>query len=467
MDTKINKFEYRGLISGKIPVLLKIEYEKYNPENISTELILLSNDGKLDREFNGSLNGDDYGNLKIRGEKDSDPDVIIKNISGWNHQGNNANLFIGGFEYAISETPIENPENIYVTVELTPSGILKKWGSRELHYDGSIKFKNGYPEQIEWNLNIGKGTAFTRYTYEEHNVFDNKATIQIERPSLTFEISTDLNLSTSGIKDEVEKEARDFSLILSLCYRKLVSWYEINFIIIPKDRNLRTVSPLIRKKVYTQAYPDHEDELINHRDLIKGGLPTLVKNFRGSPQIESLRRSITFLASSQSNHTIEVKYFLSIISLESFCDGLIELDQEKVKIPSGKWQKIEKILRNSIEPLSEQKEMVNYIERIIKKLPELKGITTLDKILYSCKTLEIDANDLWQKDGLEAGLNKALNMRNHLFHRAYYEDPYLLYANYVRIQVLTERLILRHLKWPDEKIWRWYDQKIRRSNIDG
>lgn len=362
VNTKINKFEYRGFISDKIPVLLKIEYEKYNPEKISTELILLSRDAELRGEFNGSLRGDDYGNLKIRGEKDSNSEFIIRNISGWSHQGNNVNLFIGGFEYAILETPIENPENIYVTVELTPSGILNKWGSREFHNDGSIKCHNGYPEQIEWDLSIGKGIARARYTYEQANIFDNKATIQIERPSLTFEISTGSNLSSSEIKDEVEKEAGDFSLILSLCYRKLVSWYEIEFSIRQKDRNQKK-SPLIRRTVYTQTYPDHEEELINHRDLINGGLPTLVKNFRDSPLIESLRRSITFLASSQSNQTIEVKYFLAIISLESFCDGLVKLDGEKITIPSGKWKKIEKMLRESLESFSEQKEMVNYVKK--------------------------------------------------------------------------------------------------------
>jgi hypothetical protein len=116
--------------------------------------------------------------------------------------------------------------------------------------------------------------------------------------------------------------------------------------------------------------------------------------------------------------------------------------------------------------LSEEKEISKYIERIKKKLPELKGITTLDKIMHCCATLEVNANDLWQKDGMEEGLNKVLNMRNHLFHRAYCEDPYFLYANFVRIQVLTERLILKHFQWPDEKIWRWYDQKIRWSKID-
>jgi hypothetical protein len=223
MDSKNNKFEFRGLISGKIPVLLKVEHEIYNPEKISTELILLGNSEELGRAFSRSLSGGDYGNLKIISEKEAQPEVILKGISGWRHQGNNASLFIHSYEYAISEIPIENPENIYVTVELTPSGILKKWGSRELHYDGSIKPKNGYPGEIEWDLGIGKGKAFTRYTYEEHNVFDNKATLQIERPSLTFEINTDINLSTAKIKMEIEKEAIDFSLILSLCYRKLVS----------------------------------------------------------------------------------------------------------------------------------------------------------------------------------------------------------------------------------------------------
>jgi hypothetical protein len=59
MDTRKNKFEYRGFISGKIPVLLKIEHEKYNPEKISTELILLGSDEELGRAFNGSLSGDD------------------------------------------------------------------------------------------------------------------------------------------------------------------------------------------------------------------------------------------------------------------------------------------------------------------------------------------------------------------------------------------------------------------------
>jgi len=415
--------------------------------------------------FDTKFGGDEYGNLKINGETDSEPVFTLKNISGWSRKGNNANLSIGGFEYAISDTPIENAEHIYVEVLLTPGSILRKFGTKELHHDGSITNIDGHPDQIEWRLGVGKVSALTRCTYEEDNFFDNKAIIQIERPSLFFEIDNDSNLSTYDIRSEVEKDARDLSLILSLCYRKVVSWYEIKFFIITHDKKQRIIRPLIRKKVYTRSYQEHEDELINHRELIGGGLQTLLENFRSSPMIESLRRSITFLSSSQSIQTVEIQYFLAIISLEAFCDGLIELNRCETRIPSGKWKKIEHTLRSSLDTLDEQEGMSIHIERVKKKLPELKGFATLEKILYCCRILEVDANDLWQKSGLEAGLDKALSLRNHLFHRAYYEDPYFLYANCIRIQVLAERLILKHLRWPDDKIWRWYNQKILGSII--
>jgi len=466
MNSKKNNFEYRGFVSGNTPVLLKIEHDKYNPELISTELILLGSQEDHGGAFKASLSGDEHGNLTIKGENNTDNWVTLKNLQGWSHQGSNANIYIESYEYAFSEAPIEEAENIYVNVELTPSVILKKSCLRELSYDGSISCKEGYPEEIEWEFKFGKGKAFTRYTYEEDNVYDNKSTIQIERPSLTFEINKNSNVSSHDIKNAVLDEARDFSLILSLCYRKTVSWYEINMTVIPKDRTLGVVNPLIRRKVYSKTYPVHGNELINHRDLINGGLSILVNNFRSSPIIESLRRSITFLASSQSNQTIELKFFQSIISLESFCDGFFEHNKENVNIPSGKWKKIERALRDSLELLSDQQEMSSYVERVKKKLPELKGITTLDKVLHCCKKLRVPTTDLWEKEGFESGLGKALNMRNHLFHRAYCEDPYFLYANFVRIQILTERLILKHFEWPDEKIWRWYDQEMRRACID-
>ena len=85
MNNKMNKLEYRGFISKIIPVLLKIEYEKYDPEKISAELILLGTQEEFGRKFSACLGGDKYGNLKITGEKEDNYQVMLRNISGWTH----------------------------------------------------------------------------------------------------------------------------------------------------------------------------------------------------------------------------------------------------------------------------------------------------------------------------------------------------------------------------------------------
>lgn len=266
MENNLPKLQVQGTISGDIPVLLQIFNDKYDPEKISTELILLSEDKEISGSFRACLSGDEYGTIKIVSNNDQHSEICLHSINGWSHQGTKAKLNIEGYEYGISDNPIENAENIYVYVELTPSGILRKWGSKELHFDGSIKQNEGYPEEIQWDLPIGKGKAFSRYTYEDHTVYDNNATIQIERPALYFEIETSKNPSTSEIKQEIEREAKDICLILSLCYRKLVRWYEMNFIIIPSERDAESiVSPVVRQKVYREMYPDRVEELINHR----------------------------------------------------------------------------------------------------------------------------------------------------------------------------------------------------------
>ena len=204
MQTHANIIEIRGCISEDIPVLLRIEHEKYDPEKIECELHLLSNDKNLLDSFQNNLSGDEFGNLSFTIADENNFEIIVKGVSGWSLADKKAKLNIYGYEYGFSEITIENPKNIYLDVELTPSGILRKWGSRELHYDGSIKIRDGYPEDIEWVCPIGKGKAFVRHTYEDNNVFDNKATLQIERPSRSFNIDISNKLSTRSIKKSIE-----------------------------------------------------------------------------------------------------------------------------------------------------------------------------------------------------------------------------------------------------------------------
>ena len=450
-----------------MPVLLQIFHDKYDPQDLSADLTLVSKDKVIEGSFRNCLSGDEYGTLKIRGNDDN-PEIVLKGINGWSHRGKSAKLNIEGYEYGISDDAIINAEDIFASVELTPSGILNKWGTIERHYDGSVKHKDGYPENVEWKFRLGKGKAFSRYTYEDHTVYDNRATIQIERPALHFTINkAEKSLTTKVIKETIEKEARDICYILSLCYRKLVRWYELEITIIyrKKTNNIPRYSG-VRRKVYREKYPDRMDELINHRTLINGGLEDLLASFRNSYQVDALQRCITFLASSMATHTVEINYFFAIIALEAFCDAFVENNTKSIKMPSAKWKKIEKALRKALKELSADKGLLPFVNSATAKLPELRGIATSKKIAFCCDKLKVKVDDLWKKDGFKIGLKKALSLRNQLFHRAYFEDPFLLYSNRLRLQIVAERLLLKHLNWPDEKIWRWHDQELRWAVIN-
>jgi len=157
MNSKKNNFEYRGFVSGNTPVLLKIEHDKYNPELISTELILLGSQEDHGGAFKASLSGDEHGNLTIKGENNTDNWVTLKNLQGWSHQGSNANIYIESYEYAFSEAPIEEAENIYVNVELTPSVILKKSCLRELSYEEVFHVKKVIQKKLSGSSSLAKG----------------------------------------------------------------------------------------------------------------------------------------------------------------------------------------------------------------------------------------------------------------------------------------------------------------------
>jgi len=151
---------------------------------------------------------------------------------------------------------------------------------------------------------------------------------------------------------------------------------------------------------------------------------------------------------------------------EAFCDAFVENNTKSIKMPSAKWKKIEKALRKALKELSADKGLLPFVNSATAKLPELRGIATSKKIAFCCDKLKVKVDDLWKKDGFKIGLKKALSLRNQLFHRAYFEDPFLLYSNRLRLQIVAERLLLKHLNWPDEKIWRWHDQELRWAVIN-
>jgi len=83
MQTRDNIIEIRGYISKYIPVLLKIEHEKYDPEKIECELHLLTDEKNLLDSFRNNLSGDEFGNLRFTSADEDNCEIVAKGISGW------------------------------------------------------------------------------------------------------------------------------------------------------------------------------------------------------------------------------------------------------------------------------------------------------------------------------------------------------------------------------------------------
>ena len=107
MEDRLPKLDVQGKIPENIPVLLQIFYDKYDPEQISTELTLLGSEQEQVGSFQASLPGDEYGTLEIISEVDLHSKTRIKGLHGFSVQNNKARLDIVEYECGFSDEKIE------------------------------------------------------------------------------------------------------------------------------------------------------------------------------------------------------------------------------------------------------------------------------------------------------------------------------------------------------------------------
>ena len=99
----------------------------------------------------------------------------------------------------------------------------------------------------------------------------------------------------------------------------------------------------------------------------------------------------------------------------------------------------------------------------IKRLPNLRGVSFANRIADACARVKPETSDLWPREiGFTEGMASAARLRNDLFHGSKANDE--LYAELVRIRTFTERLVLKLLKWPDDRLWVRRDDVLGRIN---
>lgn len=441
----------------KIPLVVTVEYERHDPTTLSTELLVLG-----DKKERGatvvSLQRPFHFELKLPSDEPGAPSVELSGIHSISGGGAEVSISASKVQIGITGEPQEEELVWIVKAELTPSRILQGAGIRTQSYTGEVSVERIKTGEIAVSTKFGELQASDRYAYYDSEEYGNKVTHSVQRAAITGSIKIPKGENLVSINKALTEEIGDICVILSFCYRQPVDFYEIWYVTDPNTtpqgkmqegtvrRRLRSISKRIRN-----------DELIHHDNLIDGGLDQLVANYKKSAHKDEITRAINFLASSYKVVPLESAYFLAYSALDLIASA--SNVEDSYLLTTSKWKKVHKLLRTYIDSIAEKEEITSVAEQIKEKLPELRRASGDKRIIGACRILDVETDDLWRKDGFEAGLKSATKVRNRLFHAAG-GDIDDSYVNLIRVRTLVERLLLKVLDWPDERTWVWKDQEL-------
>jgi len=443
-------------------VLFTAEYELYDPSRLDMQLAFLG-DTTQQGCAESQLSNLKYDHLIV---KPSDEFFLpaeafgLKELS-WSRD--RAAAVLEQLQYGIVDTKAKDSRTYYVTIELQPSGILSSDGIIEMSYKGSIKVEHSIAGAVNINGPLGNLTVEEIYGFYDSEEFGNEMKHRIRRAAISGTINLAAGDSLKTLHEELVAVVADICKMLSLCYRQPVDWYYMTYMPMEeRSEGFAPPEPFVRRRLPSNQGKTRHDEFINFRNLVNGGLDALVAAYRTSPQKDLVRRSLVFLAASHRETTLEFSFFLAYSSLEAVVQAA--LPEDKKSFGSSQWKRLERKLASCVTDFVEAEQVDIDPAMVIEKLPELRRATGITRIQAACEAYSVKVDDVWTKKGFYEGLKGASRIRNELFHAARLRDADAASKDVIRLQSLTERLLLALLKWPSSEIWLLADRHLSLVN---
>ena len=438
-----------------------IQYDQYDPSELTLDVHLV---GSSKLQNHSRLFRSNWNFFWLYGRSERLRTVEVLGITGASASGTDTiRPKASAVQIDISPSAETAARKYHFTAQLTPSGILVQPKGVEYHYTGEIKHEILQPGEVIVNADLGDVKAMEFYQTYERMEDHNRVRVVVQRAVLTGTVVLPAGESMSDVHEKVRSLLDDICDMLSLCYRTQVTYYELAYFELEPRVEPVVPSPLLRRKLKAATLEAGRDELINFRDLINGGLDTLYRAYRFHPHRAAIRRAIRFGVGSQNTVGLEQSYFLAYAALEAAL-GAASDEAMEFSIGASPFRRLCERLRDAVAQFALERGMPDLPDEINAKLPELRRRPTQRRIARLREKYDVKVDDLWPHLGFEAGFARATKGRNMLVHAAKLIEPQEVFGDQVRIAVLTERIILKLLGWPDEKVWVWHDQNVRWMN---
>lgn len=450
----VNQFYAKGEFSfsgSTIPAELNGKYKSYSNDSIEFNLWSDAKDAleifhaAMEYPYNVSFVGKtEHGeSIQLLGIK---PNAIV----GINHLEGDGRLFMkGDVDYIVK--PGETL-SIYSIISPTPL-IFPDW-SYSLSYDGTIT-KFGTDRErigIPWNINNGTARLIDRYEYVEGNDKDENVTLRIQTNSLVITLHPEVETEIKTIFLQLQKLMFGDLLLLSFIGRKRISLIEANARL-KVDGKVKSAFARYRTWGGFYNFPSDQSQL---RQLIKPGslqdgvFETLVENYRISPYKSVIDRTIPYLLTSYEDGYVETHLNNAYASLESMVAGIGSIFNQEFLLGSNPFKRLSKKIENLVQQEVEEAEIANGI---IKKIPELRRRSFLDRLLFLLDQQRVNTKLIWPP-GIDEPkeFHQLLTRRNLLIHTGTMDQNETWRFDLNRVQKLVELWILQLLDCPVDAI---------------
>lgn len=443
------------------PLTVRIEYDRFDSSQLSVQLVL-ADSGDAGRTALAACAECVHEPATIVSNDDRSDDVTLMSYSSRTiRPPSSIDIEAQELRIGMTRPPHPDPVRLHLRVDLTPSNILgnRRIGTRS--YTGSITYEDDALDKAQFATPLGDWQATDQYDFFDTAIAEHAVLSRVQGAILTGPVTVPPGQSLATFHDAVCSEVALACDALSLAYRRPVRPFAYEYL--PIDTTVwGPRSPVVRLRRRPAQLDDSNCELIDYEGLSRGALFALINALRDHASGHDLRRAISFLAASHRSELAEDGFFLAFAALElliQICDG-----SSGGGIPPAEWKNISRALREVLRRTCESPGMSASAEQLIQKLPELRRRSVKERILRVVSASGISVDDIWPTRGFAGGIAQAIGSRNRLFHAADVRDLDELVCDRHRVSALFERLIIRELGLPEDRLSPLRDLDLRRIN---
>lgn len=467
MNKRMQNIRFHGNLvmpdEERISVAVKISFDKLDATSLDIDLMIISESEKL-RGIHERVYNNRGKDILIENAWSEGETLIISGIYGISkNNGGIIKIFAQSVLCGIDNQTIPENCQCIMKAKFTPGGLLSKSSGRMLNPNGSIEINELKHEGSFWETDTGKIYINKETEFFEDTIFNRSSLLSTDSTAAYMEWKESGNLSLSTFHISISKRLEVICSVLSLAYRVPVRIYEISYLYIRNNVQSDLALPSLQRFRLLENQEQMKSEPLLASSNLSGSKFHQIANAIVNSNIsDAIRKAILYLSLSRTKY-LEEAYFLCFMSLDFIADEILRVNNVDTAIPSGPWKRIEKSLKEFIKQ-SEQNDLLKYRCDILDKIPELKRYSFNKKLFQLISFLGVDTNGLWVGISFENGLMNATRIRNQLFHAGKVSSPGDMHEDLIRLQFLSERIIIKALNWHQDNIWKWNDIELRNAN---